>query len=50
LGIELYCRKKYINIDIRTREGWRSLFLQQKVYYSRILMKRGEKNGKRMDK
>lgn len=40
----------YIYIEIRTSDGCVSLFLKQKVYYSRILMKRGEKNGKRMDK
>ena len=39
----------YIYIEIRTSDGCVSLFLKQKVYYSRILMKRGEKNGKRMD-
>lgn len=42
--------KKYIYIEIRTSDGCVSLFLKQKIYYSRILMKRGEKNGKRMDK
>lgn len=40
----------YIYIEIRTSDGCVSLFLKQKIYYSRILMKRGEKNGKGMDK